>query len=86
MGATSTKGVIIKMSRGDATPLSLTPTDVTKAKPAVVTVADTTGLVEGDLVKVPIAGTGLESIDDEMFPAMNITGTTFEFDGLRYNG
>lgn len=81
MGATSTKGVTICMSTGDATPLELTPTAVTKAKPAVVTVADTSALVNADLAKIPIQGTGLESIDDEMFPVNVLDATTFELIG-----
>lgn len=51
----------------------------TKAKPAVLTVASSTGIVAGDLVHV--TGTGLRSLDDRVFPVSAVTATTITLAG-----
>jgi hypothetical protein len=47
----------------DTPPKTLVPTDVTEAKPAVVTVASVTGLNVGDMIFVPVGSTGLPEIE-----------------------
>lgn len=63
MAASSSKGVKICLVKDGATGNSLTPTAASKAKPAVITVADVTGIVAGDVIKLPAAATGLSEID-----------------------
>lgn len=79
MGAISTKGTRFCITAGDAVATELTPTDITKAAPAVVTVADVTGLVAGQIIFVPADATGLESIDGKYFIVGDVddTGNTF---------
>lgn len=69
----------IYISQSGGATLDLVPTAITKAAPAEVTVASTTGLAEGDPVYV--SGTEYGEIDGKMFVASNITGTTFELLG-----
>lgn len=64
MGNVSSQGTKIEMWNGVAA-VSHVTTAVTKAKPAVVSVAVATGLAVGDIV-VP-SGTGFKSIDDMPF-------------------
>lgn len=65
--AYSTKGTKICVLKGSATATPLTPTAISKAAPAVVTVASVTGLTVGDLITIPETGktgaTGFASLD-----------------------
>ena len=65
MKGSSSKGVEIYMGKAEATPLELTPTAISAAKPAVVSLASTTGISEGDAVKV--SGTGFKELDGKWF-------------------
>jgi hypothetical protein len=64
MGNISSQGTKVEIWNGVA-PVQHVTTAVTKAKPAVVSVAVATGLAVGDVV-VPV-GTGFKSIDDMPF-------------------
>ena len=81
--AKSSKGVQICVVKSGATGTALAATAVTKANPAVVTVADVTGLVNGSLIKFAADSTGLETLDGKTFVIDNIDGTlnTFEVVG-----
>ena len=50
MGASNTKGVKVCVIKDGVAPVTLAFTAATKAKPSVVTVADVTGLSEGDII------------------------------------
>ena len=65
MKGSSSKGVEIYMGKAEATPLELTPTAISAAKPAVVSLASTTGVTKGDAVKV--SGTGFTELDGQWF-------------------
>lgn len=84
MSAFSSKGTKIILTKGGATPTALTPTAITTAKPAVVTVADTTGMVAGDLVKV--GEVGYPEINNKIFTVANVTATAFELVGSNTTG
>ena len=79
MVAKSTKGVTVCMITGGETGTPLSLSAVTKAKPAVVTVPDTTGMIDGDLVY--IGTTGLSEIDGRHWPIMVVDGTTISLVG-----
>ena len=83
MSAVSTKGVEIYLSKGTATPTTVTYTAVTKAKPAVVT-GTTTGLADGDVVY--ITGTGMNQLDGKYFVIANKSPTDFELAGSDTTG
>ena len=72
----STKGLKTYLSVASAVPVALEITGITKAAPAVVTVSSIGALVNGDLVK--ITGTGMESLDGEVYEVADITGATFK--------
>lgn len=76
--AKSTRGVKVCITKGGSTPTDLSPTAITKAKPAVVTCTGT-GVVDGDLVYV--TGTGLASIDGKVWVAASATATDIELLG-----
>ena len=71
MKGSSSKGVEIYMGKAEATPLELTPTAISAAKPAVVSLASTTGVSEGDAVKV--SGTDFKELDGKTFETFEIT-------------
>jgi hypothetical protein len=81
MAAYSTKGTQVCVLKGAATATSVVPTAITKAAPAVVTVASTAGLVRGDLVSIPATGTtgstGFTELDGKSWIVGTVTGTTF---------
>lgn len=85
--ASSTKGTKVCVLKGSAAATSLTPTAITKAKPAVVTVADVTGLSVGDIVTFPATGatgaSGLSSLDGKSWIISSIAavGNTFTLAG-----
>tara|TARA_B110000858_G_C17745455_1_gene447083 strand:- start:303 stop:965 length:663 start_codon:yes stop_codon:yes gene_type:complete len=72
MKGSSAKGVEIFMSVAGATPLSLVPTAISAANPAVASVSDTSTLLAGQAVAV--SGTGFSEIDGRTF----IIGTVVE--------
>ena len=74
MKGSSSKGVEIYMAKSGATPLELTPTAITSAKPAVVSLASTTGITEGDAVKV--SGTDFKELDGQWFTVGTIVTDT----------
>ncbi len=84
MAATSTKGLKILMQKAGVTPATVTATGVTNAKPAVVTVASTSGMADGQAVKVE--GTTMPSLDGQTFVVANMTGTSFELLGSDASG
>lgn len=82
--ATNTKGLTICLSKGGAVATELTPTAISKANPAVVTVADTTALKAGDLAS-PV-GTGFPELDGKVFVVGNIASGTFALLGSNTTG
>lgn len=84
MSAFSSKGIRILMSKGDAVPVVLVPTAITAAKPAEVTVADTTGITDNDLIV--ISGTDIKELDGKTFAVDNMSATTFELLGSDTSG
>ena len=83
MGASNSKGIEVLIATSAATGTSLTFTGVTKAAPAVVSVADVTALVEGEVIMLAADTTGMASLDGKYFVITNIDGTakTFELAG-----
>lgn len=79
MSATSTKGLETWLTTGDQVPTSVTPTAISKAKPAVVTVADTSTIFDGDLALVE--NTGFPELDGKYFPVGAVATGTFELVG-----
>lgn len=79
MAAVATKGLAIYLHKGGVAPVDLTPTAITSAKPAVVTVAATTGITAGDVVKMET--TGFKELDGKTFAVGTVTSTTFELLG-----
>lgn len=73
------EGTTFYLEIADGTGLTLTPTDITKSKPATVTVDDTTGVAEGQVVLM--TGTNISGLDNNYFVATNITGTSFDLGG-----
>jgi hypothetical protein len=67
------------MTKSTSTANDLTPTAISDADPAVVTVASTTGMTEGDIVA--FSQTGFTELDDKVFTVGTITATTFEVTG-----
>lgn len=90
MAASNTKGVRVEVIKQGATATDLTPTgaNITAAKPAVVEVADVTGLAEGDIIEVPNGATGMAGIDGKWFVITNIdaAANTFELLGSDTTG
>lgn len=84
MAAISTRGLEIYLVKGSATGTVLVPTAISSAKPAKVTVAATTGLVEGQLVNM--AGTAFPHLDGKQFVVGKITATDFELLGSDTTG
>ncbi|RLC39118.1 hypothetical protein DRH27_00530 [Candidatus Falkowbacteria bacterium] len=78
MGVTNTKGLKVLMSTGTV-PGAVIPTAITSAAPAVVTVADTAGMADGQVVKM--TDTGFEELDGQLFVVGGLTGTDFNLVG-----
>ena len=79
MTAKSTKGLTVHMTKAAATPTTLTPTAITKASPAVVSVADTTGIISGNVVAM--SGTDFPELDGKTFIVNIVDATDFELLG-----
>lgn len=75
--ASSTKGTTVSVLKGSATAASLTPTAISKAAPAVVTVASVTGISAGDLIKFPASGatgaSGFSELDGKTWVVGTVT-------------
>lgn len=65
MSAKSSKGLKICITKGSATPSNVVATAISNAKPAVVLIASTTGMKDGDIV-VP-KDTGFSELDGKAF-------------------
>ena len=81
MPAFSSKGLAIYLHKGGVAATELVPTAISKAKPAVVTVASAAGLTKGDVVKLET--TGFKELDGKTFVLGNVdtTANTFELIG-----
>ena len=81
MTAVATKGLAIYLHKGGVAATELVPTAISKAKPAVVTVASAAGLTKGDVVKLET--TGFKELDGKTFVLGNVdtTANTFELLG-----
>ena len=81
MPAVSTKGLSVYLHKGGVAATELIPTAITKAKPAVVTVAAATGLTKGDVVKLDT--TGFKELDGKTFVVgtVDAAANTFELIG-----
>lgn len=86
MTAYSTRGVTIALSKAGAAGAALVPTAITKAAPAVVTVASAATVKAGDMVKA--AGTGFVELDGFTWIVGEVDGTanTFELVGSDTTG
>lgn len=73
MTAKSTRGVRIDMVTGGAG-LTLTPTSVTKADPAILTVTDATGVNLNDILSFAPDSTGLSELDGKTWVVELING------------
>jgi len=78
MPKTSTRGLEIYLSQSAKPAPADVLMSVTNAKPAVVTPTTIANYTNGDVVL--IEGTGLESLDDQMWVVANITASTFELE------
>ncbi len=76
-----TKGQKVDVLKGSASATSLIPTAISKAAPAVVTVASITGIAVGELIKIPdtsVAGaSGFTELNGKTWVVGSITGSTF---------
>lgn len=84
MPAVSTKGLMVYLSKASGTPVTITPTAISSAKPAVVTAAAITGVAKGDILAV--SQTGFPELDGKTFVAGAVTGTTVELIGSDTTG
>jgi hypothetical protein len=80
MATRNTKGLKIYLSIGAAAPTTVVPTAITKAQPAEVTVADVTGMADGQLVKME--ATGFDELDGRLFVIDSVNGTANTFELL----
>ena len=79
--AVSTKGLSIYLHKGGVAATELVPTAISKAKPAVVTVAAVAGVIKGDVVKLDT--TGFKELDGKTFVVgtVDAAANTFELIG-----
>ena len=83
MAKINVKGVTMFLYKNGPASLPLVPLSITSAKPAVVTVADTTGLTEGS--PVVLSGTDFPELDGDLFIVGNIDATNKTFEVLGSN-
>ena len=89
MAAKNSKGVTICVTKGGATPAALIPTGIAKessGKRSEITVASVTGIVVGDLIKIPVAGTGFKELDGNSFIVASVGSGTFTLAGSDLTG
>jgi hypothetical protein len=79
MTASTTIGLESYLTKASATPVALVPTAISKAKPAEVTVAASTGVVAGDVVYM--ANTGFKELDGQYFIAGTVAATSIDLVG-----
>ena len=81
MAIRSTKGLKIYLEDGSTTPVTVTATAITNAKPASVTVSasDFAKVADGDLIA--IAGSGMASLDGKTFIVGNAATNSFDLLG-----
>jgi hypothetical protein len=84
MSARSSKGLKICISKGGATANALTPTAVSKAKPAEITVANT--VKAGDIITIPTGGTGFPEIDGKTWVVGTASAAKFDLLGSDTTG
>ena len=77
MAVTNSKGLKVCITKDGATGTTLTPTAISKAKPASVTVTNT--LTNGDVVTV--SGTGFPELDGKTFVVSGASGASFDLLG-----
>ena len=82
MAVTNSKGVQVCITKDGASATTLTPTAISKAKPASVTVTNT--LKQGDVVLM--SGTGFPEIDGKTFIVTNPSGAAFDLLGSDTTG
>jgi hypothetical protein len=83
MGASASSGVKICATKPGVTGTAMAATAASKAAPAVITVADTTGMYDGQLIKLAADSTGLSTLDGKTFvvefAAGDVPGTATTF-------
>lgn len=87
MAIVSTKGTKVFLTKAGAAGTVVTATAITKAKPAVVTVASVTGITAGDIIVA--VSTGFPELDGKTFVVQNVTtggANTFELAGSDTTG
>ena len=84
MTAKSTKGLKVCITKGSSVAAKLTPTAITKANPAVMTVSSATGVAVGDIV-VPRT-TGFSELDGKMFIVTAISTDDLTLGGADLTG
>lgn len=77
--AAKTKFWLSKATVGGTPGVSVTPTEISKAKPAKVTAASTTGITNGMLVYC--SGTGFSELDGKFFIASGVSATNIDLVG-----
>lgn len=77
MSKINTKGVETYLQLGTATATVVVPTAISKATPAVVTVASVSGIVAGSVVLM--ADTGFSELDGKVFAVGTVDGTAKTF-------
>jgi hypothetical protein len=77
--ATSTKNTKFSISNPVSKFAVLTPTAITKAAPALVSVTSVAGIVDGDVVKIDAGGTGFFELDNQSWivSSVNVGSNTF---------
>lgn len=92
MAATSTKNTQICMAAKTPTGAAIVPTAIAPGTGgnAAITVASTTGIVAGDVIKFPTANTtgaaGFPELDGKTFVVGSVTGTTINLVGANITG
>lgn len=86
MSVINVKGLLIQLMKDGALSTPLTATAISKASPAVVTVADTAGITKGDVVM--LNGFGKPELDGKTFVVgtVDATAKTFELAGADTSG
>ena len=86
MAVINVKGLSINLMKGDAVPIAVVPTVISNANPAIVTVADVTGILEGSLATVGTVGDAALNGGTFVVGVVDGTGNTFELVGADTSG
>jgi hypothetical protein len=86
MTAKNTKGVTVCVTKNGVTPQKLVPTAIAKSTTAgdnraKVTVASTTGIKVGDLIKIATGGTGWAALDGKTWTVGVVDATSITLNG-----